>query len=388
MLPLIRCAIAAILILATCAAAQSPGLEPGQAEARDRDRAIDPTLKWTHPRVEARGVWIASRDMTGPKDEVLKKLDLVKNAGLNTALIDTWFRGYVAYPGSAVAPQFPDFKGDDVLKWMADECHRRGLRAEAWMEYGFYAYFTADASKDKSMGAILDKHPELLSVDDKDTRFIHRSFGDYYSICPSNPKSHELLSAMCVEVVRKYPVDGLNLDRIRYAEANYCYCNYCKEHFEKDTGVALLSFPEGSDGAKKFLQWKREQTARAVERISRDVRAVKPNLPITSYVVGPAEMDNKAQGWDLWANRGHVDAVAVSMYGADIADAATRAVALLGGNSAKLICAVSCDQKIDIFASNIEVARGFTPIGQFIWHLGDLKDDVDALRAGPYRTNA
>src|SRR5688500_18225355 len=205
-------ACTALLILSRCTFAQptpAPGLEPGQAEAANRERAIDPTLKWTHPRVEARGVWIASRDMTGPKNEILKKLDLVRDAGLNTALIDTWFRGYVAYPGSAVAPQFPDFNGDDVLAWMVDESHRRGLRAEAWMEYGFYSYFSADASKDPSMGAILDKHPDLLSVDDKGARFIHRSFGDYYSICPSNPKSHELLTAMCVEVVRKYPVDGL-----------------------------------------------------------------------------------------------------------------------------------------------------------------------------------
>jgi cytochrome c nitrite reductase small subunit len=84
-----------------------------------------------------------------------------------------------------------------------------------------------------------------------------------------------------------------------------------------------VTFPAGSDGANKFLQWKREQTAKAVDRISRDVRAVRPHLPITSYVVGPAEMDNKAQSWDLWASRGLVDAVAVSMYGADISEAAS-----------------------------------------------------------------
>lgn len=383
--------IAALLLCASACAqtAPAPGLEPGEAEARERSRVIDPALRWTHPRVEARGVWIASRDMTGRKADVLKRLDRVRDAGLNTALIDTWFRGYVAYPGSAVALQFPDFNGDDVLGWMIEECHRRGLRAEAWIEYGFYAYFTPDATKDSSMGAILDKHPELLSVDDKGNPFIHRSFGDYYSICPSNPKSHELLAAMCVEVVRKYAVDGLNLDRIRYAEANYCYCDYCKEQFRKDTGVALVPFAAGSDGAKTFLQWKREQTAKAVAHIVTAVRTVKPHLPITSYVVGPTEMDDKAQGWDLWADRGLVDAVAVSMYGADVSEAARRAVELLHGNRAKLICAISADQKPDIFASNVEVARGFTPIGQFVWHLGDLQDDdVAALRAGPYRTNA
>jgi uncharacterized lipoprotein YddW (UPF0748 family) len=269
-----------------------------------------------------------------------------------------------------------------------EESHQRGLRAEAWMEYGFYAYFTADATKDPSMGAILDKNPELLSVDPKGAKFIHRSFGDFYSLCPSNPKSHEVLAGLCAEVVKKYPVDGINLDRIRYAASDYCYCAYCKGAFHKDTGIELKEFEAGSGEAMAWLVWKREQTAKAVATIAKAVRSARPGLAITSYVVGPDEMDDKAQGWDLWVKEGSVDALAVSMYGADIEPAARKALALLGGDKEKLICAINAGMKTDIFASNVEVARRYGGRGQFIWHYGDFVDDLEALVRGPYQREA
>ena len=45
--------------------------------------------------------------------------------------------------------------------------------------------------------------------------------------------------------VTKYPLDGLNLDRIRYAANDYCHCDYCKSAFQRDTGVALAGLGQG-----------------------------------------------------------------------------------------------------------------------------------------------
>lgn len=363
----------------------SPGAEPGRREAQQRDPAGKIITKFTHPAVEARGIWLASRDMVLPKEELRRRLDDLKAANFNTVLIDTYFRGYVAYPGGEIVPQFPDFKGEDILGWLIDEVRARGMRPEMWMEYGFYSYFTPDATKDKSMGPILDAHPELHSVDDAGARFTHRSFGDFYSICPSNPKSHEILASIFAEAVSKYPaILGVNLDRIRYAESNYCYCEYCRQQFKRDTGIELAKFEPGSAEARKFLEWKRAQTVKAVETITAAVRSARPGIPITSYVVGPDEMDSKAQAWDLWMQKGLLDAVAVSMYGADIRPAATRAVELLGPARDKLIAAISCDQKHGVFLSNIEVSRTFGGLGQYTWHFGDVSDDIDGLKSGPY----
>ena len=384
-------ALGVLLSVSICAAAPAQtrpgaGLEPGEAEARQRATTAPPRpTTFTSPVNEVRGIWLASRDMLRPRDELRDKLDQLKAANFNTVLIDTYFRGHVAYPGSAHLPQFPDFKGNDILGWLIDECHARGLRAELWMEYGFYSYFTADATKDPSMGKILDEFPALLSIDARGNKFIRRSFGDFYSLCPTNPKSWQVLASIYAEAVRKYPtVDGLNLDRIRYASAEHCYCHACQATFHKNTGMELERFPPGSDAAREFLEFKRRQTLNAVRTIVEEVRRVRPDISITSYVVGPDEMDDKAQAWDLWMKEGLLDGIAVSMYGADIRPAAERAIELLGPGRDKLICALSCEQPTDVYLTNIELSRRFSRLGQSTWHFGEVWDDVDSLRGGPY----
>jgi uncharacterized lipoprotein YddW (UPF0748 family) len=377
-----------VLLLLTISAppvrAQREAVEPGELEARDRAPHAPLITQWTHPASEVRGVWIASRDMLRPKDELRQMLDALAAANFSVVLIDTLFRGYVAYPDSEHLRHFPEFNGEDMLGWFVEECRARGLRTAAWMEYGFYAYFTADATKDPSMGAILDRHPELLSVNSRGTRIIHRSFGDFYSMCPSNPLSHEILGSIMAETVSRYPVDELNLDRIRYAAADYCYCNYCKIHFERDTGIALAEFADGTEEARQWLEWKRQQTTKAVQRIRALVHAARPGLPITAYVVGPEEMDDKAQGWDLWMQHDLLEGIAVSMYGANIESAAARARELLGPRQAKLIGAISAGQAKEVYLSNIQRTRQLGMMGQYSWHFGDLMDDLEALKVGPY----
>ena len=193
------------------------------------------------------------------------------------------------------------------------------------------------------MGPVLEKHPELVSIDARGGKAIHRSFGDFYSLCAANPKSHEILGQLMVEIVTKYPsIDGLHLDRIRFPEADFCFCDYCKEHFKADTGVELKPFANGSDEQRKWMEWRRQQTLAAMKHFEKVVHATKPGLPITAYVVGPDEMDARGQSWDLWAKEGVVYAVAVSMYGADIRPAAQQALARLGdAGRARLICAIS-----------------------------------------------
>ena len=367
--------------------------EPGQAEGQQNTRAVTLPTKWNHPDTEIRGVWVTRNDMELQKDETSAQRDQrlrdtvkkLHDANFNLLLIDTWFQGYVPYEGSSVAPAYKPFKGDDLVKLLIDAAHEHGMQTQAWLSYGFYAYFTPDASKDKSMGAILDKHPELLAINNEGNGKLHRSFGDYFSLCPSNPGSHGVLAQLMLEQVNRYAFDGVHLDRIRYPEDTFCFCGYCKEHFKHDTGLDLKDYPKGSDEARKLLQWRREQTATAVAHFRDVVQKAKPGLPMTAYVVGPFEMDSKAQGWDLWAQRGLVDAVGVSMYGADIRPAAEKALQLLGPAKDKLVCALSAEVKPSaVYLSNSEVAREYSKLGQFTWYLAPLSDDLQGLGQGPY----
>jgi hypothetical protein len=259
------------------------------------------------------------------------------------------------------------------------------MRVGLWLEYGFYGYHTVDASQDSSMGPLLDRHPEYLSVDSSGARFLHnRSWGDYYLLCPSNPAVHEVIAQIAAEAAGRYDCDEVNLDRIRYGGDNYCYCPYCRRQFLEDTGLKLDVFDRGSTQSQAFLHWKRAQLVKAVSRITSTVRAARPGVTMTAYVVSPFEMDAKAQSWDLWIRHGHVDAVAVSMYGADIRSSCEAALRLLDDRGSAMVCAVSCEQAGPVYLSNIGLSRRYSALGQATWFAGAVEDDVPGLLSGPY----
>ena len=140
-------------------------------------------------KVEERGIWLDKSDMFKPKDQVAKLFDDLQAANFTTVYVNTQFKGGVAYPGSAFLPlaeQAKSFEGD-ALAWCIEELHRRKMRAEAWVEYGFYSYHTLDATKDKSQGAVLDMHPEWCALDEEGNRYIHIPNGGTSS--PSAPPS-------------------------------------------------------------------------------------------------------------------------------------------------------------------------------------------------------
>ena len=46
-----------------------------------------------------------------------------------------------------------------------------------------------------------------------------------------------------LEVARRYPVDGLHMDYIRYPDGQCCYCDGCRKRFEADSGRRVSDWP-------------------------------------------------------------------------------------------------------------------------------------------------
>ena len=55
-------------------------------------------------------------------------------------------------------------------------------------------------------------------------------------LCPSHPENRKLELESMLEVAEKYPVAGLHFDYIRYPDSSSCFCDGCRERFEKESG--------------------------------------------------------------------------------------------------------------------------------------------------------
>ncbi len=339
---------------------------------------------------ETRAVWVDKSDLFKEQAHLTELLNDLHEANFNTVYVATYFRGYVAYPNSQHLPQYPEMKEKNILSWLIGETHKRGMCAEAWMEYGFYAFHTPDASKTTSRGVLLDKFPQLTAINQAGGLYLHRDrWGDFYSLCPSNPKSHVLLTNIFLEAIQLNPFDGINLDRIRYPTEEFCFCSYCKEQFQKDTGLELRPFPPESSARKTWDYWRKRQTERFIAGLAKQLRSARPGITITSAVVPPGEMDSKGQGWYGWLRNGYIDAAVPMLYQAGQLDANLKTIRRAVGPHAKIICGLNEDDvKPESLVNQITIARGYQCQGIAIWYSGAIEDDLPFLSSGPFSNPA
>jgi uncharacterized lipoprotein YddW (UPF0748 family) len=346
--------------------------------------------------VETRGVWIDKSDVYKGKESLLAMFDKLTAAKFNLVCLPVMHRGEVLYPRSKYLPQ--DKKAaaldPDILQWLIEQAHQHGLMVESWPEFGFYAYWTKDANKDISRGVILDKYPALTAIDINGLPYLHnQAWGDFYSFCPSNPKSHRIMINLLCESIEKYKpahrshlgaggFDGLNLDRIRYPTKDFCFCPYCKKQFKKETKLVLSKESLANEETlNAFYTWRKEQLNKFMKQISKKVRHLQPNLLITADVWTPDEINGKGQDWPTWLKKGYIDIAIPMMYYENITEGLTNSVNI-APDSNRVLAGISAEvNSSEQLVNQIEFARKKNCGGVVVWYLGKLDDDLEYLKS-------
>jgi uncharacterized lipoprotein YddW (UPF0748 family) len=118
-----------------------------------------------------------------------------------------------------------------------------------------------------------------------------------------------------VEVARKYEVDGIHFDYIRYPDGDHCFCTGCRERFERSAGVRFKSWPHdalpGGALQPQWIEWRRGNITAVVKGVSQQARAVKPGIKISAAVFPnwDRDRDSIGQDWTLWCEKGYLDFV-------------------------------------------------------------------------------
>lgn len=175
-----------------------------------------------HPKYEVRAAWLATiggidwphsyaRTASGiarQKQELTVLLDKLKQANVNTVLIQTRVRATTIYPSEfepwdgCLSGKPGTSPGYDALRFAIDECHKRGMECHAWI-------VTIPVGKWNGTGCrnLRRTHPRLL-----------RKIGEEGYMNPEMEGTAEYIADLCLEITRKYDIDGIHLDYIRYPE--------------------------------------------------------------------------------------------------------------------------------------------------------------------------
>lgn len=213
----------------------------------------------------------------------------IKKAGFNVYVPCVWHGAGTRYPSKVALPETGrDFKHFDPLEYLIKNAHANGIQVHPW--------FTVSLR--------------------------HRAFlGDYYG--PGSPSQafdvhrpgfRQFIIDLVVDVIRRYRVDGINLDYVR--AMGICKCSYCVSEYQKKYKASLLDDVnrKGHKGGlvSSLQEWQDQAVEAIIRGISEKARSLKNNIvvsvnghPIPSFLPANAEGRQEVK----WANADLIDVI-------------------------------------------------------------------------------
>jgi len=232
-------------------------------------------------------------------DEAVKVL---AENGFSAILPNMLWGGAAFYP-SELLPAAPKAKEKgDQMKLCLTACQKYHLQCHVWKVNYNMGWPTPDefVNKMKALGR---------------TQVTYDQTARERWLCPSHPDNQKLEIESMLEVARKYPVQGLHFDYIRYPARDGCFCDGCRERFEIFLGRKINRWPQDvrSDPEinKKWLDFRRRQIDYVVKEVSHRAKEIRPGIKISAAVFPnwPTDRDAVGQDWQKWCKNGWLDFV-------------------------------------------------------------------------------
>jgi uncharacterized lipoprotein YddW (UPF0748 family) len=276
-----------------------------------------------------KGAWHRPVELT--EAAIATRLDQLKQSGINTVFLETFYHGYTIFPSQTyvaygLPTPYPKFApvGFDPLDVWTRLAHKRGMQVHVWFQtfYGGTKAF-------QSPGPILSRYPHwanrqyvALGVPGPVASNVETG---HYFLDPANPEVTSFLQKLLVEIATRYPVDGIQLDYIRYGSSfplhrysylktTWGYTEVARQAFMQATGVdpANLNPTENPDLWQQWMQQKNTWVSQFVQSASTAIRKARPGVKISAAVFPGLEdaLIKKHQDWGTWAKQGWVDFLA------------------------------------------------------------------------------
>lgn len=224
--------------------------------------------------------------------EIDARLQRAHEAGFNVYVVSVWHGGGSLYPGT---DEVNDEKlrqrmarGWDPLEYAIRKAHELGMEIHPW--------FTVVKRED-------DRHPQFYASGVPEGAYdVH------------NRAFREFIVATMLDIVRRYDIDGVNLDYIR--SMGMCTSSACAADYATRGGFDLrkdYAAAAATPAARARIQaWLDEDVGEIVERFAQQSRSLKPRVIISVDGYVEPRADKRAlEGRNEidWLNRGWIDVI-------------------------------------------------------------------------------
>ncbi|RLE63886.1 MAG: hypothetical protein DRJ47_08875 [Thermoprotei archaeon] len=226
-------------------------------------------------------------------DETLKKLS---EAGVKTVFFlakDPW--GYVYYK-SEIVPLSPKYSWDP-LAYIVSKAKDYNISV--------HVYVNVFSEGELQPDEYLEKHIDWA---------IRDSEGNPIGwVDPAVDEYVERFMAIVREIVTKYDIDGIQLDRIRLS-GKASHLPVASIKFKEKYGVTPDQAPD------KWADYKRFLVSRVVKKVYEEVKSLNPAIRVSAAVMADIDVAKNTfyQDWGEWLKTGYVDFIVLMSYTEDI----------------------------------------------------------------------
>ncbi len=295
-----------------------------------------PTVKLANSN-QIRGVWMTN--VAAAINYFSFRLDdAVANLAehrINTLYPSVWNQGYTLYPNQVTKQaggtccdriaNVPFYPFDDILHSLTRQAHRHNMRLIPWFEYGLMVPATSPVARahpewlttnrtGEIIPAPLSPHP--LFPKPLQNFQMEITGGNIAWLNPMHPEARQFLIDLIVDVVKRYPVDGIQLDDHFSLPISMGYDPYSVQLYQDSHGGAL---PPDDPSAPDWIAWRADFITSLLTEITQAVKQVRPDAIISVSPNPPGFAYRKyLQDWVNWVNLGIVDEVVVQLYRDDL----------------------------------------------------------------------
>ena len=262
-----------------------------------------------------RGVWLTNvaSDVLTSREKIAEAVTLLDTLGFNTIFVVTWNKAATMYRSQVMDSLFnqpidPVYGERDPLQEIIEEAHALDIKVFAWFEFGFSSGFKSNG------GLIPDKFPQWASRDQQGNIAEKNGFEWMNAL---HPEVQEFMTALVLELVENYEVDGIQGDdRLPAMPSNAGYSDFTKNLYADEHGG---NYPPEYAKDYEWIQWRAQKLSEYGKALYAKVKAADPNCIVSmAPSIYPWSEENYLQDWPVWVNQGFVDLIIPQLYRYDI----------------------------------------------------------------------
>jgi uncharacterized lipoprotein YddW (UPF0748 family) len=277
-------------------------------------------------RPEARALWVTRFDYDS-EAKITRIMETAARAHFNIiyfqarAAADAYYRSNIEPCAALLCGKLGGTPPYDPLEVAVREGHKRGLQVHAYLNAltGRAAGIEGQCKPMPEPDAgnprhILLDHPEWVMSDRTGRRLPCPNSEEYVWLSPSFPEVRTHLAVVAADIARRYEVDGIHLDRIRFPGNAWSWDPAARAEFGKNPDLYTAD-------------WKAYRTSlvsRMVRETYDSINAVRPNIVLSAAVWGIyydqwhwktlAGKTDLMQDSRAWARDGYMDVLVPMTY--------------------------------------------------------------------------